>query len=241
MLMKVIHKMKNKRVIFSEEELASETRRFMVLVYAWMSFALIITGITAYAIASSPEMVYSFSQNRILMFLLFLFEIVIVMILVGGIKKMSSDTAVLLFIAYASLNGFTLSVIFLVFTTESIASAFFITAGTFAVMSVIGYFTKCNLTSVGNLLFMGLLGLVIATFINVHYQNEEATWIITYLGVLIFTGLTAYDTQKIKEMILYGQEGTEEEKKEAIIGALTLYLDFVNLFLKFLNIFGKRK
>jgi FtsH-binding integral membrane protein len=170
-----------------------------------------------------------------------IFEVAIVMILVGGIKKMSEETASLLFIVYSILNGFTLSIIFVVFTEESIATAFFVTAGTFAMMSLFGYFTKLDLTGMGNLLLMGLLGLVLATLINLHYENEQLTWATTYFGVLLFIGLIAYDTQKIKEMVVFGDEGSEAEKKEAILGALTLYLDFINLFLKFLNIFGKRK
>ena len=233
--------MKKKKLEISEEQIARETRQFLVRVYAWMSFALIITGLTAYVIASSPGMILNFSENRILMAGLFIFEVAIVLILVGGIKKMSEETASLLFLAYSILNGFTLSVIFMVFTEESIATAFFVTAGTFAIMSAFGYLTKYDLTAFGNLLFMGLLGLVLATVINLHYQNNEVTWITTYFGVVLFIGLIAYDTQEIKKMVVFGNEGSEEEKKSAIIGALTLYLDFINLFLKFLNIFGKRK
>ena len=206
-----------------------------------MSFALIITGLTAYVIASSPGMIVNFSENRFLMAGLCIFEVAIVMILVGGIKKMSEETATLLFIDYSILNGFTLSIIFVVFTEESIATAFFVTAGTFALMSAFGYFTKLDLSSMSNLLLMGLLGLVLATLINFHYQNEQVTWITTYFGVILFIGLIAYDTQKIKEMVVFADKGCEEERKGAIIGALTLYLDFINLFLKFLNIFGKRK
>ena len=233
--------MKNRKLTISDEQMARETQRFLVLVYAWMSFALVVTGLTAYLIASSPGMIHDFSNNRMMMAGLCIFEVAIVVILVGGIKKMAEETAVLLFIAYSILNGFTLSVIFMVFTEESIATAFFVTAGTFAFMSAFGYLTKFDLTAFGNLLFMGLLGLVLATFINLHYQNDEVTWIATYFGVVLFIALIAYDTQKIKKMVVIGNEGTEEEKKEAIVGALTLYLDFINLYLKYLNIFGKRK
>jgi FtsH-binding integral membrane protein len=233
--------MKKKKLEISDEQLERETQQFLVRVYGWMSFALIITGLTAYVIASSPGLIVNFSENRFLMAGLCIFEVAIVMILVGGIKKMSEETASLLFIVYSILNGFTLSIIFVVFTEESIATAFFVTAGTFALMSLFGYFTKLDLTGMGNLLLMGLLGLVLATLINLHYENEQLTWATTYFGVLLFIGLIAYDTQKIKEMVVFGDEGSEAEKKEAILGALTLYLDFINLFLKFLNIFGKRK
>ncbi|MEI6142094.1 MAG: Bax inhibitor-1/YccA family protein [Mariniphaga sp.] len=233
--------MKTRKRTISDQQMARETQRFFVMVCAWMSFALIVTGLTAYVIASSPGMIVNFSENRILMAGLLIFEVAIVMILVGGIKKMSEEMASLLFIAYSILNGFTLSVIFLVFTEESLATAFFVTAGTFAIMSSFGYLTKFDLTAFGNLLFMGLLGLVLATLINLHYQNNEVTWITTYFGVVLFIGLIAYDTQEIKKLVVFGNEESEEKKKSAIIGALTLYLDFINLFLKFLNIFGKRK
>ena len=232
---------KGKKVYFSEEQIARETNHFLVQVYGWMSFALIITGLTAYVIANSPQVVNNFIENRVSMFFLIAFELIIVFILVGGINKISVETAVILFILYAILNGFTLSVIFMVFTTSSIASAFFITAGSFAIMSFIGFFTKKDLTDMGNILLMGLIGLVIATFINMHYQSEAIGWISTFVGILIFTGLISYDTQKIKNLAIIGQEGSDTEKKEAIIGALTLYLDFVNLFLEFLKIFGKRR
>ena len=240
-LLKENVEMKNSKLLISDEQMARETQKFLVMVYAWMSFALIVTGITAYFIAYSPGMINNFSNNRMIMAGLCIFEVAIVMILVGGIKKMSEETAVLLFIAYSILNGFTLSVVFMVFTEESIATAFFVTAMTFAVMNTFGYLTKYDLTAFGNLLFMGLLGLVLATLINLHYQNDEVAWITTYFGVVLFVGLIAYDTQKIKKMVVFGNEGSEEEHKEAIIGTLTLYLDFINLFLKFPNIFGKRK
>jgi FtsH-binding integral membrane protein len=132
-------------------------------------------------------------------------------------------------------------VIFLVFTAESIASTFFITAGTFGVMSIYGYTTKSDLSKWGNLLFMGLIGLIIASIANFFMESTMLYWITTYVGVLIFVGLTAYDTQKIKNANVIGNEGTEEDSKEAIMGALTLYLDFINLFLYLLRIFGRRK
>jgi len=139
------------------------------------------------------------------------------------------------------LNGVTLSAIFIVFTEESLASTFYVTTGTFGVMSIYGYSTKSDLTRLGNLLFMGLIGLIISSVVNLFFHNELLYWITTYVGVLLFVGLTAYDTQKIKKMNIIGNEGTEEDKKEAIMGALTLYLDFINLFLYLLRIFGKKK
>jgi FtsH-binding integral membrane protein len=145
------------------------------------------------------------------------------------------------FIIYSIVSGLTLSVIFLVYTIASIIATFFITAGVFGAMSAYGYFTKRDLTTMGNLLIMALLGLIIASVVNLFYFNSLLDWVITYAGVVIFVGLTAYDTQKIKNGNIIGNAGTDEDKKEAIMGALTLYLDFINLFLKLLRIFGKKK
>ena len=225
----------------SNEDMVAETHRFLVKVYGWMSIALIVTGLVAVWTASNAYLIRLIIENIYVFFALVLFELILVAYLVGWIMKMSSQTATLMFILYSILNGFTLSVIFLVYTSDSIASTFFITAGTFAIMSVYGYFTKSDLTKIGNLLFMGLIGLIISSLFNIFYQNETLYWITTYAGILIFVGLIAYDTQKIKKLNIIGNEGTDEDKKEAIIGALTLYLDFINLFLKLLRLFGKRK
>jgi hypothetical protein len=154
---------------------------------------------------------------------------------------MSATTAVAAFILYSVITGFVLSMIFLVFTAASIASTFFVTAGTFAFMSILGYYTKTDLTSVGRILMMALVGLILASIVNFFMESSTLYWITTYAGVLIFTGLIAYDTQKIKNMNIIGNEGTDEDKKEAILGALTLYLDFINLFLFLLRILGNRK
>ena len=154
---------------------------------------------------------------------------------------MSASLATGVFMLYAGLNGLTFSLIFLTYTTSSITSAFLVTAGTFGAMSLYGYTTKKDLTSWGSFLFMGLIGIIIASLVNLFMQSEMIYWITTYAGVLIFVGLTAYDTQKIKEMNIIGNEGTEEDHKEAIIGALTLYLDFINLFLMILRIMGDRR
>jgi hypothetical protein len=146
-----------------------------------------------------------------------------------------------IFVLYATLTGITFSAIFLMYTESSIASTFLVTAGTFAAMSFYGYTTKKDLTSWGSFLFMGLIGIIIASVVNMFLQSEAMYWVVTYAGVLIFIGLTAYDTQKIKEMNILGNEGTEEDTKEAIRGALTLYLDFINLFLMLLRIMGTRR
>lgn len=230
-----------KGISISEDEITAETQRFFVKVYGWMSVALIITGLVA-AWASSNQTIMRIILDKEYVFVsLLVFEFLLVMFLVGWIKKISSQTATLILILYSGLNGLTLSVIFLVFTTDSIASTFFITAGTFAIMSVYGYFTKTDLTNLGNLLLMALFGLILSTIINIFFQNELLYWITTFAGILIFIGLIAYDTQKIKKLNIIGNEGKDEDKKESIMGALTLYLDFINLFLDLLRLFGKRK
>lgn len=225
----------------TEIEIAEEQQRFMTKVYAWMSLALIITGVISKWTSSTPELVNFIFSNQFIFIGLLLLEFILVASLVSVVEKISSQLATLIFILYAILNGITLSAVFIVFTEESLASTFYVTAGTFGVMSVYGYFTKSDLTRLGNLLIMGLIGLIIASVVNLFFDNEMLYWISTYIGVLIFVGLTAYDTQKIKKMNIIGNEGSEENKKEAIMGALTLYLDFINLFLYLLRIFGKRK
>ncbi len=225
----------------SLREIELEQARFMTRVYTWMAFALTITGAIAYIVAGTPSLVYAIVSNQLLFFGLIIAEIVLVGYLATAVAKMSAQRATALFIGYAVLNGLTLSVIFLAYTLGSIASTFFVTAGTFGIMSAYGYFTKKDLTSMGNLLMMALLGLIIASLVNIFLKSEMLYWIATYAGILIFVGLTAYDTQKIKNMNIIGNEGTEEDRKEAVMGALILYLDFINLFLMLLRLFGRRK
>ena len=219
----------------------AEAQRYMVKVYSWMSLALIVTGLVAMYTAGSESLVNLIFGNRITFYALIILELIAVGTLAGLISRMNAHIATIIFIGYSALNGLTLSVVFLVFTTESIASTFFVTAGTFGVMSVYGYTTKSDLSKWGNLLFMGLIGLIIASIANFFMKSTMIYWVTTYIGVIIFVGLTAYDTQKIKNSNVIGNEGTEEDSKEAIMGALTLYLDFINLFLYLLRIFGRKK
>ena len=233
--------MAKKNSNFSEHEIAGEQQRFITKVYAWMSFALIITGVVAMQTAEAPKLVNFIYGSQWTFFGLLMLQLILVAYLVSLVEKMSSQTATLVFILYAALNGLTLSAIFIIYTKASLATTFYVTAGTFGVMSIYGYLTKTDLTRFGNLLFMGLIGLIIASIANFFLQSEMLYWITTYAGVLIFVGLTAYDTQKIKETNIIGNEGTDEDKKEAIIGALTLYLDFINLFLLLLRLLGRRR
>ena len=212
-------------------------------VYVWMTLAMTVTGLTAYYIASSPELFYRlFGQSSATMWILIIAEFAVVFILSAAINRLSFATAGLLFILYSVLNGATLSVIFLVYTLESISTTFFITAGTFATMSIFGYITRKDLSGFGKILFMALSGIIIATVVNIFVKSTGLQTIVNYLGVLIFVGLTAYDTQKIK--VMFRQVGTEvnsSTQKLALLGSLTLYLDFINLFLYLLRLLGDRR
>ncbi|MBK9491230.1 MAG: Bax inhibitor-1/YccA family protein [Haliscomenobacter sp.] len=224
-----------------QEAIAAEQARFMTKVFGWMAFALAITGAVAYVVAGSPQLLQFVFGNRFIFFGLIIGELLLVGYLSAAVMRMSANTATLVFLLYAVLNGLTLSFVFLIYTSTSIAGTFLITAGTFAAMSAYGYFTNNDLTKAGSLLFMALIGLVLASIVNIFLRSPMMYWIITYAGILIFVGLTAYDTQKIKSMNIIGNEGTEEDHKEAIMGALTLYLDFINLFFMLLRLFGNRK
>ncbi len=226
---------------YTNEQVQTIQAAFMSKVYTWMSGGLAITGLIAMWVASTPSLIEAIVTNQILFFGLIIGEIFLVGYLISMIKRMSAQTAGIIFTGYAALNGLTLSFIFLIYELGSIASTFFVTAGTFAIMSIYGYYTKKDLTSWGNLLFMALIGIIIASVVNFFMQSEMMYWLITYAGVFIFVGLTAYDTQKIKRMSTASEVGSEEESKSAIVGALMLYLDFINLFLLLLRILGDRK
>ena len=210
-------------------------------VYVWMTLALVITGFTAYEIAASPNLIMAIVTNRILFWGLIIAEFGLVIGLTAAINKLSLTTATLMFVLFSVVNGATLSTIFLAYTMSSIANVFFITAGTFAVMAFIGYTTNADLTSLGKILMMGVIGLIIATVVNVFFiKSSGFDLIISYIGVGIFVGLTAYDSQKIKQMLMQCEDMNEGAQKLALLGALSLYLDFINLFLYLLRIFGKR-
>lgn len=205
-----------------------------------MALALAITGFVALRTADSG-LIDVIAGNQLLFFGIVIAELGLVVWLSSAIDGMNASKAIGLFLLYSALNGLTFSILFLIYTAGSIASTFFITAGTFGVMSAYGYFTKTDLTSIGNIAFMGLIGIIIASVVNIFWHNETLYWGITYIGVLVFVGLTAYDTQKIKKMSLEMDVNSEEGSKGAIMGALALYLDFINLFIMLLRIFGQRK
>ncbi|MDY6205367.1 MAG: Bax inhibitor-1/YccA family protein [Prevotella sp.] len=209
-------------------------------VYIWMTLALAITGITAYGVANNTSFIWTLAENSWMMWAIILAELGLVFVLSGRIHKLSLTTGTLLFILFSALNGLSLSTIFIVYQIASIAKVFFITAGTFAAMGLFGYYTKTDLSSLGRILFMALIGLIIATIVNLFLKSSGLDMILSYVGVLIFVGLTAWDTQKIKTMLAQCESPDEEAHKIALLGALSLYLDFINLFIYMLRIFGNR-
>jgi len=226
---------------FSPAQVAAEQAAFMRKVYAIMAFGLGATGLTALVVFNSTAATrFIFGTPGVYLGLI-IAELVMVWTFASLARRMSAVGAAALFYLYAILNGLTLSVIFLVYTKGSIASTFFVTAGTFGAMSAYGYITKRDLTGMGSFMYMGLIGLILASIVNIFLGSEMIYWVTTYAGILIFVGLTAYDTQKIKELNVIGNAGTDEDHKEAIHGALILYLDFINLFLYLLRLLGRRR
>ena len=210
-------------------------------VYTWMTLALVITGITAWVVAHSPAILQMIMTNKILFLGLLFGELILVWSVSAAINRLSLTTATLLFVLYSVLNGVTMSFIFLAYTYESVTNVFLITAGTFAAMAFFGYFTKTDLSSIGRILFMALIGLIIATIVNIFVKSSGFGMILNYLGVLIFVGLTAWDTQKIKQMLSMAEDTGEIAQKVALMGALSLYLDFINLFIHLLRIMGNNR
>jgi len=225
----------------SPQAVAQEQGRFLVRVYNWMTSGLLLTGGIAYWASNTPAFMEMIFRNPLLFYGLILGELALVFTLAGRVMKMKVKTASLVFWGYSALNGLTFSIIFLMYTSSSIVSTFLVTAGTFGAMSFYGATTKKDLTSWGSFLIMGLVGIIIASLVNFFFHSSMIYWVVTYAGILIFVGLTAYDTQKILEMNILGNEGTDEDTKEAIRGALTLYLDFINLFLMLLRLLGNRR
>lgn len=207
-------------------------------VYLWMTFALLLTAGSAYFTISSPTITNLVYGTSYAIWVLFGLELIIVFAMSGMVNRLSVPAMMTLFILFSVLNGVTCSSIFLTYTKGSLVSTFLITSGTFAVMSIYGYFTKEDLTKFGNIFLMGLFGIIIASVVNIFMHSTTLYWIVTIIGVLIFVGLVAYDTQKIRR--LGEMETGQNTSKLALMGALTLYLDFINLFLFFLRVFGGR-
>ena len=222
-----------------EQSLAQRMSTVMKRVYFKMTLALLVTAFVSMWAAGSEMFLSFIFQNTWAMFALFGVEILLVIAISGAINRLSSAAATALFFLFAVVNGLALSPIFLAYTATSIAKTFFITAGTFGAMSIYGYFTSNDLSKMGSILIMALFGLIIASIVNIFVGSDSLGWIISIVGVLIFVGLTAWDTQKIKNMAAMAPAGSEG--RLATIGALSLYLDFINLFLYLLRFFGSSR
>ena len=214
---------------------------FISKVYMWMSGGLAVSALASFGLLTQPALLKAIFTNNILLIALVIAEIGLVIALSAAAMKMSSAMGASMFLLYSFLNGITLTSIFLVYTGVSVLTTFAITAGTFFFFSVYGMTTKKDLTGVGSLAMMGLIGVVIASLINIFLKSPAVMWITTFIGIAVFLGLIAYDTQKLKAIHAMGFENAEAEKKVAVLGALTLYLDFINLFILLLRIFGKQR
>jgi len=216
---------------------------FLAKVFNWMAFGLGLTGLVAYLVASTPALVSGIFSRPVVFYGLLIGELALVVVLSARIEKLSSRAATTLFLLYAALNGVTFSAILLLYTGSSIAATFFVTAGMFGAMAVYGMVTKKDLASWGSFLFMGLVGIIIASLVNLFLKSPMVSWVVSGIGVIVFTGLTAYDVQKLSRIGGGGvfQQGEAAVRKTAILGALTLYLDFINLFLMLLRFLGDRR
>lgn len=234
------------QAIHSNIETTDLAKNFVANVFSWMGIALAITAFTAYYFASNENLIFSLINPEsggftMLGWIVMLSPLGFVLLMSMGFNKFSSATLTLLFGMYAVLMGASLSFILLIYTSASVFKTFAVAAGMFGLMAFIGYTTKTDLTKFGSLMFMGLIGLILASLVNMFLRSEAMDYIISFIGVLVFTGLTAYDVQKLKRIGAGVQFGAESTKKLVIMGALTLYLDFINLFLFLLRFLGDRK
>ena len=228
---------------------ATSVRTFLSHVFAYMSAALVLSGVMAWLFASTPSLLaYLYNVNAegfitgrsILGWVVMLAPLGLVFLMGGMVERLSSATLLAVFIAYSALTGMSLSYIFVVYDLTAIIRTFFLSAGVFGIMAIAGYTTRTDLTKLGNILFIGLIGILLASLVNIFWPNGTMSWVISVIGVIVFTGLTAYDMQKIKRMGEVVASGTETAQKMALMGALSLYLDFINLFLMLLRLFGRR-
>ncbi len=224
----------------SESQAQVQVNQFVRSVYNWMTVGLGITGLVAFYVGNSETMLRMIFSNPIIFFALMIGELALVFSLSARIQKIQASTATSMFLLYSALNGLTMAFVFLAYTQSSVTSTFFVCAATFGVCSLYGMNTQKDLTSMGSFMVMGLIGIVIASVVNMFIRSSGMSMIISYIGVIVFVGLTAYDTQKLKMMALSQPAGIDEStvRKGAIMGALTLYLDFINLFLMLLRILG---
>ena len=230
-------------IMIQKAQVQVRVNSFVRSVYNWMAIGLGITGVVAYGVANSPGVTEIIFGSQLVFFGLIIAQLAMVFMISARIQRMQASTATMLFIVYSALNGATLSSVFLAYTQSTITSTFFICAATFTACSVYGWTTRRDLTTMGGFLTMGLIGIVIASVVNMFFQSGAVSTIVSYVGVLVFVGLTAYDTQEIKNMALSQPADIDAGavRKGAILGALKLYLDFINLFLMLLRIFGGRR
>lgn len=234
--------MESRTMVYSGSYRETTIRRgYMTGVFGWMAIALIITGLVVTWMSRTTSIINLMLNNKALFIILFVLEIVIVTGITFFLNRLSITGAVLLFVGYAFLNGITFSALFYIFTFRSVAQAFYITAGTFGLMSIYGYVTRSDLSRWGNRVGVLLIGLLIATSVNFFMQSSLFDWMISYAGILIFMALTTYDVQKIRVFSERASIDRQPWPKSAVFGALLLYLDFINLFLFFLRIFGARR
>ncbi|PLR32072.1 hypothetical protein CYR55_19410 [Chimaeribacter californicus] len=215
---------------------------YMAQVYGWMTCGLLLTAFVSWYAANTPAVMQAIFSSQITFFGLIIAQLAVVFVLSGLVNRLSGAAATALFMLYSVLTGLTMSSIFVLYTYSSIASTFVVTGGMFGAMSLFGYTTKRDLSGMGSMLFMALIGIVLASVVNIWLKSTALMWAVTYIGVIVFVGLTAYDTQKLKNI---GEQLDPADRdgfrKYSIVGALTLYLDFINLFLMLLRIFGNRR
>lgn len=226
---------------FMEQSYSRSISGFMYKVYAWMTAGLTLTALTAYSIYDQQALFQAIVHNRLLFFGILIAQVILVVALTAMINKISFFVATAGFVLYSFLVGVTLSVIFAVYNIQSIYMVFGLTAGIFLIMATYGYITKADLTSMGNLFLMLLIGIVISSVVNWFVRSSAFDYVISFIAVIVFTGLIAYDVQKIKHIAMNMENHNESAGKIAIVCALTIYLDFINLFLNLLNLLGKRK
>lgn len=224
-----------------EQEIVSGMNRYIAKVYRWMFLGLLVTALVATAFARNPSLVSGFRNNPILFYGAMIAELGLVMALSAAIYKLSFQAAAAIFGIYAALNGVTLSFILLIYTGASVSSTFFVAAAMFGVMSLYGYVTKTDLTKFRNILMMGLIGVLILSVVNIFLGSSPLAWIISLVGVVVFLGLTAYDMQKLKAVYFATANDEVMQNKLGLLGALSLYLDFINLFLMLLRLLGRRR
>lgn len=221
-------------------EEAAQSQAFMRRTFTFMGAGLAITGLVATFVASRPDLVGALLPSRGLFIGLLIAELLVVLAFTALVNRVSAPVAGAMLVAYAALSGVTFSVFFLIYTAGSLGSTFMVTAGTFGATALYGAVTKRNLDSVGSFCMMGLFGVIIGSVVNIFLGSSALTWLTTFMSIIVFTGLAAYDTQKLRTMVALSAPGTDQTKL-ALQGALSLYLDFVNLFLALLRIFGKRR